>query len=109
MQIAQTDFSSGRCRPQDCMKMTQEYLSISRSFRAIRRKICKQDACRDLFSASLDNIKHNYNQYYEKKEEERDEYDVSDFYWAEDFYDYYYDDFDSFEDAEDYFDEYSEW
>ena len=42
-----------------------------------------------------------------KKEEP--EYDVSDFYWAEDFYDYYYDDFDSFEDAEDYFDEYSEW
>ncbi len=26
MQIAQTDFSSGGCRPQDCMKMTQEYL-----------------------------------------------------------------------------------
>ena len=24
MQIAQIDFSSGGCRPQDCMKMTQE-------------------------------------------------------------------------------------
>ena len=32
MQIAQTDFSSGGCRPQDCMKMTQEYLMYFKEF-----------------------------------------------------------------------------
>ena len=32
MQIAQTDFSSGGCRPQDCMKMTQEYLMYFEEF-----------------------------------------------------------------------------
>ncbi len=32
MQITQTDFSSGRCRPQDCMKMTQEYLMYFKEF-----------------------------------------------------------------------------
>ncbi len=53
MQIAQTYFSSGGCRPQDCMKMTQEYLMYFKKFRAIWRKICKQDACYDLFSVSL--------------------------------------------------------
>ena len=102
-------FRQADAAPRIAWKWRRNTWCISRSFRARLRKICKQDACRDLFSASLDNIKHNYNQYYEKKEEERDEYDVSDFYWAEDFYDYYYDDFDSFEDAEDYFDKYSEW
>ena len=32
MQIVQTDFSSGGCRPQDCMKMTQEYLMYFKEF-----------------------------------------------------------------------------
>ena len=32
MQIAQTDFSSGGCRPRDCMKMTQEYLMYFKEF-----------------------------------------------------------------------------
>ena len=32
MQIAQADFSSGGCRPQDCMKMTQEYLMYFKEF-----------------------------------------------------------------------------
>ena len=32
MQIAQTDFSLGGCRPQDCMKMTQEYLMYFKEF-----------------------------------------------------------------------------
>ena len=32
MQITQTDFSSGGCRPQDCMKMTQEYLMYFKEF-----------------------------------------------------------------------------
>ena len=32
MQIAQTDFSSGGCRPQDCMKVTQEYLMYFKEF-----------------------------------------------------------------------------
>ena len=32
MQIAQTDFSSGGCRPQDCTKMTQEYLMYFKEF-----------------------------------------------------------------------------
>ncbi len=53
MQIAQTDFSL------DCMKTTQEYLMYFKEFSCKTgggfrlRKICKQDACRDLFSASL--------------------------------------------------------
>ena len=34
MRIAQSDFSSGRSCPLDCTKTTQEYLRISRSFRA---------------------------------------------------------------------------
>ena len=32
MQIVQADFSSGGCRPQDCMKMTQEYLMYFKEF-----------------------------------------------------------------------------
>ncbi len=32
IQIAQTDFSSGGCRPQDCMKTTQEYLMYFKEF-----------------------------------------------------------------------------
>ncbi len=32
MQIAQTDFSSGGIRPQDCMKTTQEYLMYFKKF-----------------------------------------------------------------------------
>ena len=32
MQITQTDFSPGGCRPQDCMKMTQEYLMYFKEF-----------------------------------------------------------------------------
>ena len=32
MQITQTDFSSGGCRPQDCTKVTQEYLMYFKEF-----------------------------------------------------------------------------
>ncbi len=32
MQIAQTDFLSGGCRPQDCTKTTQEYLMYFKEF-----------------------------------------------------------------------------
>ena len=32
IQITQTDFSSGGCRPQDCTKMTQEYLMYFKEF-----------------------------------------------------------------------------
>ena len=40
MRIAQSDFSA------DCTKATQEYSRISRSFRAIWRKVCKQGVCK---------------------------------------------------------------
>ncbi len=32
VQITQTDFSSGGCRPQDCTKVTQEYLMYFKEF-----------------------------------------------------------------------------
>ena len=47
MQIAQAGFSF------DCMKTTQEYLMYFKEFSGNQAEKCKQDACRDLFSASL--------------------------------------------------------
>ncbi len=47
MQIAQAGFSF------DCMKTTQEYLMYFKEFSGNQAEKCKQDACRDLFGASL--------------------------------------------------------